>query len=498
MREENKDAATSGIFDVAIIGGGINGACLYNQLCREGRRVILIEKSDFGSGTSQASAMMVWGGLLYLGSLDFPAVYSFSASRDKMIHEMAEWVSPCWFRFLPAKHGLLSKAPVTLALYLYWLISQFKRGRPRIEKQFPEKGLLARDNVSLLFEEARIMQSDARFVLHWITRNTNSGGVALNYCELEEGAFSDGDGSWHLSARDRIGNQEISFRTRAVINCAGVWTDRINASFGIPSPYKHVFSKGVILGMRRHREQLAPMIFDMGEHNDVITSIPWGPIGLWGPTETAIRDIEQGFSALPEDIHFLLHHYGRCYRRAATTKDIVSLRCGIRPLVVKASYDKDEYPLELSRRSRITVDKGKSWVSVYGSKITGCRSLAASVARRLDAILPERQKISAEEIPADQASARTFAFPGLAEKFPTIDWCMEHEYCNTLEDYLRRRTNISQWVPREGLGSEDENLQLLREMSLTLARGNRVKAEQHLAAYRASVADRFDRVLENV
>ena len=75
---------------------------------------------------------------------------------------------------------------------------------------------------------------------------------------------------------------------------------------------------------------------------------------------------------------------------------------------------------------------------------------------------------------------------------------MEHEYCNTLEDYLRRRTNISQWVPREGLGYEDENLPLLREMSLTLAHGNRAKAEQHLAAYRADVANRFDRVLENV
>ncbi|MDH3386615.1 MAG: FAD-dependent oxidoreductase [Gammaproteobacteria bacterium] len=498
MREENIDAVASEIFDVAIIGGGINGACLYNQLCSEGRHVILLEKADFGSGTSQASAMMVWGGLLYLGSLDFRAVYSFSSSRDKMIHDMAEWVSPCWFRFLPAQRGLLSKAPVALALYLYWLIGQFKRGRPRIEKQFPEKDLLARDNISLMFEEARIRQSDARFVLHWITRNTDSGGVALNYCELEDGEFSVGENTWHLSARDRIGNQEINFRTRSVINCAGVWTDRLNASFGIPSPYKHVFSKGVILGMRRHLDQVAPMIFDMGEHNDVITSIPWGPIGLWGPTETAVPDIEQGFSASPEDIHFLLNQYNRCYRRAATRKDVVSLRCGIRPLVVEASYDKDEYPLELSRRSRITVNKGKSWVSVYGSKITGCRSLAASVARRLDAILPERQKIHTGEIPADRASAETFVFPGLVEKFPTIDWCMEHEYCNTLEDYLRRRTNISQWVPREGLGYEDENLPLLREMSLTLAHGNRAKAEQHLAAYRADVANRFDRVLENV
>ena len=47
-------------FDVAIIGGGISGACLYDRMCREGYRVLLVDRADFGSGTSQASAMMIW------------------------------------------------------------------------------------------------------------------------------------------------------------------------------------------------------------------------------------------------------------------------------------------------------------------------------------------------------------------------------------------------------------------------------------------------------
>ena len=497
-REKDIDAASLGIFDVAIIGGGINGACLYNQLCNEGRRVILIEKGDFGSGTSQASAMMVWGGLLYLGSLDFRAVYSFSSSRDKMIREMADWVSPCLFRFLPAQHGLLSKAPVAVALYLYWLISHFKRSRPRIEKPFPEQVLLARDNISFLFEEGRINQSDARFVLHWIIRNARSHSTALNYCELEHGEYQRSENTWYLSAQDRIGNREINCRTRSVINCAGVWTDQINANFGIRSPYKHVFSKGVFLGIKRRREQETPMIFDMGEHNDVITNIPWGPICLWGPTETAVPDIEEGFTALPDDIHFLLSQYDRCYKQGSSKENIVSFRCGIRPLVVEVAYDKNEYPLELSRRSRITIDREYSWLSVYGSKITGCKSLAISVARRLDTILPKQNKVYTEEILPVQGTAPLCTFPGLDEKIPTIDWCMEHEYCYTLEDYLRRRTNIAQWVPREGLGYDDDNLPVLREMSLKLAHGNQVKAEQHLTDYRTHVVNHFDRVLEKV
>lgn len=73
---------------------------------------------------------------------------------------------------------------------------------------------------------------------------------------------------------------------------------------------------------------------------------------------------------------------------------------------------------------------------------------------------------------------------------------MEHEHCCTLEDYLRRRTNIAQWVPREGLGRNDENIPRLREMCLVLAKGDGVAADHHLTQYRTRVAERFDTVLD--
>ena len=61
-------------FDVAILGGGVNGACLYDTLCRHRYKVLLIERGDFASGSSQSSGMMVWGGLLYLKNFDFSTV----------------------------------------------------------------------------------------------------------------------------------------------------------------------------------------------------------------------------------------------------------------------------------------------------------------------------------------------------------------------------------------------------------------------------------------
>ena len=92
---------------------------LYHHLCRLGYRVLLVDKGDFACGTSQASAMMVWGGLLYLRNLDFLTVAKLSRDREAMIRSMGAEVSPTLFRYIPSrdtgwnKH-LMASAPVFL------------------------------------------------------------------------------------------------------------------------------------------------------------------------------------------------------------------------------------------------------------------------------------------------------------------------------------------------------------------------------------------------
>ena len=87
-REELFTEASNTRFDVAIVGAGINGASLYHELCGRGYKVVLLDKGDFACGTSQASAMMVWGGLLYLRNFVIKAVVEFSLSRDRMIERL--------------------------------------------------------------------------------------------------------------------------------------------------------------------------------------------------------------------------------------------------------------------------------------------------------------------------------------------------------------------------------------------------------------------------
>ena len=89
-------------------------------------------------------------------------------------------------------------------------------------------------------------------------------------------------------------------------------------------------------------------------------------------------------------------------------------------------------------------------------------------------------------------------FPGLQEQVPQVEWCVDNEFCCTLDDYLRRRTNISQWTPRQGLGFNDENLEYLRENSACLPVNGDKNHEFYLHEYRNSVQRKFDTLVGGV
>jgi glycerol-3-phosphate dehydrogenase len=85
-------------------------------------------------------------------------------------------------------------------------------------------------------------------------------------------------------------------------------------------------------------------------------------------------------------------------------------------------------------------------------------------------------------------------FPGLDEPVPSASWCRDREHCYTLEDYLRRRTNIAQWIPRGGLGVRSENLETLREIARAFC-PNEAAVDEAIIAYQQSVRERHDDVL---
>lgn len=478
---------TGQTFDVVVLGGGINGACLYDALCRQGYRVLLVDKGDFASGTSQSSGMMVWGGLLYLRNLDLASVFQLSSDRDRIIDAKAGWMAPMTMRYLPATRLGRKKWWVQSGLWLYWLMGMGRRRIPRSESSFSELQLIkpGQANGSLTYEEAFLDQSDARFVYRWIAPDRVESQVALNYCTVK-GDYAPSDRRWHLTLHDDISGAKFAIQSTMIVNCAGIWTDRVNEEFGIDSPFRHALSKGVYLGLPRDACHETPLFHDLGEHDDVITHVPWGPISLWGPTETAVQSIEEGARASNADIDYLLEHHARRYGRSFTRAEIISVRCGIRPLVIDARYRGDRYPLDLSRRQEVVRHAKLPWISCYGGKITGCNRMAEKVLKVMKrSVVPTGVRRTDPE-PGEQ-SPRTMRFPGLSQPVISPAWCAAHELVCTLDDYLRRRTNIAQWVQRGGFGMADENAPILKGIALDIAMGDTVLAQQLFDDYRSKV-----------
>jgi glycerol-3-phosphate dehydrogenase len=207
--------------------------------------------------------------------------------------------------------------------------------------------------------------------------------------------------------------------------------------------------------------------------------------------------IEEGYKIRPEDVQFLLKHANKNLKYSLAESKIISLRCGLRPLVVRKSFEANCYPLDISRKHKIVEDPDRPWISIYGGKISGCISMANSISKKILRKIPPGLKKNHYLGNRTRAISWT-SFPGLQDKVPTILWCVSNEFCCTIEDYLRRRTNISQWSPREGLGFQNENLEYLKILSSHLPGHSGKSNDSHLHAYRKNVQGRFDDIIEQI
>jgi glycerol-3-phosphate dehydrogenase len=479
LRDDHLAKLTASNFDVAIIGGGINGACLYHYLKQQGYKTALLEAHDFGSGTSQNSGMMIWGGLLYLQNFDFTTVYQFSRARDYLIKNFPTEVIPKEFHFVHSKNTNRNKYADYLGFVLYWLLSHGTR-------RFPKFNIM---NNTFSFEEGLLTQSDARFTLSWLNRLPQTQSVCVNYFKVNQAQYNASKQCWELEGSDRIFNQSHLVQAKYVVNACGVWSDQFNMKCEIKTNYKHLLSKGVYLNVKITNNDDKATIYEMGQHQDVITYIPWGPIALWGPTETTVNAVEDGFVVNEQDIDFLIEKAKSLDLKTVTRDNIVSTRCGIRPLVVESSYENHgDYTLKISRKHQIEHDRLRPWITIFGGKLSGCTTVADEVTKMLLKKLTPSLPVS-DASPFRQ-NAQTKA------DYPDVNESMKNEYCYTLDDYLRRRTNMAQWIENSGLGSNEEQLKAVKAICLQLCLGDPFVAEQHFNFYYNAISGKnvYDKI----
>lgn len=478
-------------FDVAIVGAGVNGAAICHALTRAGYRVLLVDRGDIASGTSQASTMLVWGGLLYLRHLEIGTVVALSGDRDRLIGERPDLVRPQSIVYVPANDE--RRLLVSSALSAYWALSAGRRRRPRRLTQFPEQAWLANSRAAAYeFEEATLVESDARFVLAWALDAERLGAHVFTYARVET-ATPHGDGSWRLGLCDTLTGATTEIVARLVVNAAGAWADELNTRARVTTPWRHAFSRGVSIALPRDPRHTRHVVVD-SRLGDALTLAPWGPVSLWASTDALEPNLADAGQVQPDDVPALLDEYHRHFVQRPTVDDVVSVRVGVRALPVTRDRALAAESQALTRHHRVHFDGAKHWLSVYGGKLSGCRGLADEVATTIARHLPRRRTDSATQPEAPPVPVPDLTqFPGLDAPVVSAAWSAAHEHCHRLDDYLRRRTNIAQWVPNGGFGRQFEHAAALERIALDIHDGDAGLAEHELIAYYRDVRDRQPR-----
>lgn len=461
--------------ETLIIGGGITGTSLANLLHRTGRSALLVEKEDFGAGTSQSSGMMIWGGLLYLKNLEFFQVHKFCRARDQLISTLSDEVAPRSFTYVSSKKSGRNSLVMRAALSTYRTLALWKRAASRNVPlhTLPENFDPLHFSHGWRFEEGFLKESDARFTLHRLPYRSPHV-TALNYCEIV--ALSRiNDGNWLAHLRDRMTGKEWQVTSNKVVNCGGVWADEINSRFGIVTRHTHHLSKGVYLLLDAEYHQDAH-VMDMGVNGDTLCWVPWEKVVMWGPTETSIESLRDA-TVRSEDVDFLLERLNGYSRRTWSRNDIVNVRVGVRPLVVKRDTPTSE-SIGISRKAIIEKSPHATWWTIFGGKLSGAKNLAESIYQKIFSQKPKA--IFPDHLPPANVTWIT-GFGGL--KLPDPSFCREHLHCRTIEDYLRRRSNVAQWIPNAGWGREFEFSDSLQQIAKEIYQNKEI-ASRELESYK--------------
>ena len=385
LRTSNLEKLEQEIFDVLIVGGGINGAVSAAALAGRGARVALIDQRDFAGFTSQQSSNLAWGGIKYMESNDFGLVWDLCKSRNHLIENYPSRVEE--IRFYSTLEEGFRHHPrfVWAGTWLYWLFGRLATQTPRwlsratVNREEPQ---IRTDRFYGGFEysDAYLHDNDARFVFQFIRSAMERGCIAANYVE-SLGAKRDEAGLWVTETRDGLTGRTATIRSRVLTNAAGPFVDEHNGRTGEKTEHKHVFSKGIHLIVPQITPNRRVLTF-FADDGRLFFAIPMGRCTCIGTTDTRT---ESPFSEVTEeDRQFVLDNINKRLqlKQPLTRADIISERCGVRPLVVTNNNGNGNSRdwMQMSRKHEVDVDRQTAHISIFGGKLTDCINVGNEIA----------------------------------------------------------------------------------------------------------------------
>ena len=372
------------VFDLAIIGGGVNGCGIARDAAGRGLKVYLCEKGDLGGATSSSSTKLLHGGLRYLEHYEFRLVREALRERETLWSVAPHFVRPLRF-VLPHMPGMRPKWLLRLGLFIYDHIGGRKRLPPtsvvRFQQSCVGEGLIP--SLSVGYEYSDCWVEDNRLVI-MNARSAEELGAVIDTHSSCVAASRTADG-WSLKIA--AGDLQKTVRARVVVNAAGPWAnDIVELCARRPARGKVRLVQGSHIVVPKLYTHDRCFIFQ-NRDDRIVFAIPYeDDYTLIGTTDCDFCGDLANVGATDAEIKYLCQAASRYFQRPVLVSDVVWSYSGVRPL-----YDDGGGAAQKATRDYVLeVDDadGAALVSVFGGKITTYRRLAESVMEKLVAHLP--------------------------------------------------------------------------------------------------------------
>jgi glycerol-3-phosphate dehydrogenase len=484
-------------FDIAIIGGGINGCGIARDAAGRGLSVYLCEKADLASGTSSASTKLIHGGLRYLEYYEFRLVREALMEREVLLRAAPHIIRPLRF-VLPHHRGLRPAWLIRLGLFFYDHLGGRVLLPParRIALTEDEAGRPLKSEYRSAFEYSDCWVDDARLVVLNAIDAAERGAVIETRTEMVKADRR--GGLWRITVRDGATDDEKTIIARALVNASGPWVAEVTADrLGLPVDAPVRLVKGSHIVAKRLFQHGRAYIFQQADGR-IVFAIPYeGEFTLIGTTDLDYQGDPADAHATDAEIAYLCAAASEYFQQSVEPDDVVHTYAGVRPL-----YDDGASEAQAATRDYVLkVDGGGGQpplLSIFGGKITTYRRLAETALEKLTPYLAKIGKPWTAEAPlpggdfpvdglaAQIAGLRVLApelAPAQAERLvraygtrareilegqddsraqfgpdltaPEIRYLMDHEWARTAEDVLWRRSKLGLKVSAEEAGQLD-------------------------------------------
>lgn len=374
--------------DLLVIGGGITGAGIARDAALRGMRVALVDKGDFGSGTSSVSSRLIHGGLRYLETREFRLVFEASRERRVLLRIAPHLVRPLAFLFPVYRGSRVPPWQLRAGMWLYDMLSAFRNVQRhrwlsveevrRIEPQLRDRDLRA----AALYYDAQT--DDARLVVATMRSAALAGALVANYAEATALLRPDGRVRG-ATIRDVLGGTTHTVRALVVVNATGPWADAVRR---LDDP-----AAAPLLRLTRGAHVAVPRARLGHTHAITLTSpidgrvmfvLPWGTLSYIGTTDTDDAAGPDAVRASAEDVTYLLRSANAFFPNARLApRDVVATWAGMRALV--ATHP--ERAASAVSREYVIAESPSGLLTMAGGKLTTYRAMAADLVDRVAQLL---------------------------------------------------------------------------------------------------------------